>query len=66
MSDIVTQNTTLLSVREAAKLTRIGVNRLYRLIKERDDLPVVRLGRTIRIPSHRIQDLLDKLTQGGS
>lgn len=44
----------LLTVREAAALLRISRNSTYELIA-RNELPSVRLGRTIRVPRHALE-----------
>jgi excisionase family DNA binding protein len=47
----------VLTVREAAKLLRVGRNQLYQAV-ERGQLRAVRIGRSIRIPKQTLLDLL--------
>ena len=47
----------VLTVREAAAILRVGRNQLYQAV-ERGQLRAVRIGRSIRIPKHALQDLL--------
>jgi excisionase family DNA binding protein len=49
---------TMLTVREAAKLLRIGRNLAYDLVA-RGEIPSVRLGRLIRVPRAALQQLLE-------
>lgn len=48
----------VLTIEEAAKLLRIGRGAAYELAR-RGELPVVRLGRTLRVPRHRLDELLN-------
>jgi excisionase family DNA binding protein len=57
----------VLTVREAAKVLRVGRNQLYQAV-ERGQLRAVRIGRSIRIPKQALLDLLARnspLTGGG-
>ena len=47
----------VLKVREAAAILRVGRNQLYQAIA-RGEVPAVRIGRTIRIPTAALDDLL--------
>ncbi len=47
----------LLTIEEAAGLFRIGRTAAYDAAR-RGDLPVVRIGRTLRVPRHRLETLL--------
>jgi excisionase family DNA binding protein len=47
----------VLTVREAAKVLRVGRNQLYQAV-ERGQLRAIRIGRSIRIPKQALQDLL--------
>lgn len=59
MSDISTPaQSQVLTVEEAAAELRIGRTAAYDAVR-RGDLPVVRIGRTIRVPRHRLQALLN-------
>lgn len=54
----MTEPPAVYTVEEAADLLRIGRTAAYEAAR-RGDLPVVRIGRTIRIPRHRLAALLD-------
>ena len=47
----------VLTVREAAAILRVGRNQLYQAMG-RGEVGAVRIGRSIRIPKHALQDLL--------
>jgi excisionase family DNA binding protein len=47
----------VLTVREAAAILRVGRNQLYQAV-ERGQLRAVRIGRSIRIPTQALLDLL--------
>jgi excisionase family DNA binding protein len=47
----------VLKVREAAAILRVGRNQLYEAVA-RGELPAIRIGRTIRIPTTALRDLL--------
>jgi excisionase family DNA binding protein len=47
----------VLNVREAAGILRVGRNQLYEAVA-RGELPAIRIGRTIRIPTSALRDLL--------
>jgi excisionase family DNA binding protein len=49
----------ILTVREAAKLVRIGKNQMYELCRI-NDFPQVTIGRNIRIPKEALRHWLDK------
>ena len=49
----------LLTVDEAAALLRISSNSAYALVRQHR-LPHVRVGRTIRIPSARLREWIDR------
>jgi excisionase family DNA binding protein len=55
--DPLAQLPEVLKVREAAAILRVGRNQLYAAIA-RGELPAVRIGRTIRIPTAALTDLL--------
>lgn len=48
----------LLTVPEVAEVLRIGRNEAYEAVR-RGDIPSIRIGRSIRVPSHRLMALLD-------
>jgi excisionase family DNA binding protein len=52
------------SVREAALMTGIGRDRLYALVAARE-LPALRSGRTIRIPTAALSTWVDQAAQEG-
>jgi len=47
----------VLTVEEAAGVLRIGRTAAYDAAR-RGDLPVIRVGRTLRVPRHRLEQLL--------
>jgi excisionase family DNA binding protein len=47
----------VLTVEEAAKTLRIGRTAAYEAAR-RGDLPVIRLGRSIRVPRHALDQML--------
>jgi excisionase family DNA binding protein len=47
----------VLTVREAAAILRVGRNQLYQAVAS-GQLPAVRIGRSIRIPTQALLDLL--------
>ena len=47
----------VLTVEEAAKLLRIGRSAAYDAAR-RGDIPVIRVGRLLRVPRHRLEALL--------
>ena len=47
----------LLTVPEAAKVLRVGVSRAYEMA-QRGEIPVVRIGRRVRIPREELRPLL--------
>jgi excisionase family DNA binding protein len=48
----------VLTVEEAAKELRIGRSAAYAAVR-RGELPVIRVGRILRVPRHRLEALLD-------
>ena len=48
----------LLTVPETAKVLRISRNHAYQLVA-RDEIPSIRLGRLIRVPRARLEELFD-------
>lgn len=52
-----TNTPAVLTVEEAAKLLRIGRTAAYEAAR-RGELPVIRLGRTLRVPRHRLDAML--------
>mgnify|MGYP002779062243 FL=1 len=58
-------NPYLLTVRQAAERLQLGINRVYGLTKaERDPLPTVVVGRSIRIPVAALERWLEAQTRG--
>ena len=55
----------MLTVREAAKLLRIGRNLAYELVG-RGEIPSVRLGRLIRVPRAELEERLRANGSGGN
>lgn len=55
----------LMTVPEAAKLLRIGRNHAYELVAT-GEIPAIRLGRTIRVPRHALEQWLEARAWGGS
>ena len=49
----------VLTVAEAAALLRVSVKSIYKAVKN-GKLPVVRIGRTIRIPVHALKQTLER------
>lgn len=47
----------VLTVEEAADLLRIGRSAAYAAVKA-GDIPSIRVGRTLRVPRHRLEQLL--------
>ncbi|HZU60732.1 MAG TPA: helix-turn-helix domain-containing protein [Solirubrobacteraceae bacterium] len=54
----------LLRVEEAARLLRIGRSKLYQLLA-RGELPVVRIGRSVRIPRRALEEWIEAHTVSG-
>lgn len=48
----------VLTVKEAAEVLRCGRNQLYQAVAE-GRIPSVRIGRTIRVPRHALEELLN-------
>lgn len=58
-NDLTLQNAPdILTVPEAAKLLRVGISKLYELVRE-DDLPAIRTGRSIGIPRAAISKFIE-------
>lgn len=55
-----TQIPRLLRVREAAQMTGLERWRLYELIKRGKGPPVMRIGRTLRIPEHALAQWIEE------
>jgi excisionase family DNA binding protein len=55
----------VLTVEEAARVLRIGRSSVYRAIA-RGDLPSIRVGRTVRVPVHRLREILGEEGQGST
>lgn len=55
--------TELLRVEEAAKVLGIGRTKVYELMA-RQELPVVRIGRAVRIPRQSLSDWIESRTSG--
>lgn len=47
-----------LSVEEAGRVLGLSRNGAYRAVN-RGEIPVVRIGRKLRVPTHRLVELLD-------
>jgi putative molybdopterin biosynthesis protein len=62
--NVIELNVELLRVEEAADLLRIGRTKVYELIA-REELPVIRLGRSVRVPQRGLQDWIAARTTGG-
>ena len=52
----------LLTVPEAAAILRLCRTRVYELVRTHA-LPVVRIGKTIRIPKAALMDFIESMTQ---
>lgn len=50
----------LLDVQEAARMIGIGRSKLYELIRK-GDLPVVHIGRAVRVPTAALRVLVDQM-----
>jgi excisionase family DNA binding protein len=48
---------TVLTIEEAAELLRIGRTAAYSAARS-GDLPTIKIGRTLRVPKHRLEQLL--------
>jgi excisionase family DNA binding protein len=55
----------VLTVREAAAILRVGRNQLYQAVAS-GQLPAVRIGRSIRIPTQALLDLLGHQSPPGA
>lgn len=53
------------TVEEAAKALRIGRTAAYSAAKS-GDLPVVRIGRSLRVPAHKLAELLGETESNGT
>jgi len=47
----------VLTVEEAARFLRIGRSAAYAAVKA-GDLPVIKVGRSLRVPTHRLEQML--------
>jgi excisionase family DNA binding protein len=54
----------VLTVPQAAQLLRIGRTAAYEAVR-RGQIPAVRIGRSVRIPRHALERLLDVSSNGG-
>lgn len=54
----------VLTVEEAAKVLRIGRSAAYEAAR-RGELPVIRLGRSLRVPRHRLEQMLGLANENG-
>jgi excisionase family DNA binding protein len=59
--DVIELNVRLLRVEEASGILRIGRTKIYELMA-RGELPVVRMGRSVRIPLRGLQEWIDSQT----
>jgi excisionase family DNA binding protein len=55
---------TILTVVEVAKRLKISRGKAYGMAQQ-GQLPVVRLGRSVRIPAREFEDWLERRTEGG-
>jgi excisionase family DNA binding protein len=55
---------TVLTVEEAAAELRIGRSAAYEAIK-RGEIPAVKIGRSLRVPRHRLAAMLDPENDNG-
>lgn len=63
--EVIELETELLRVEEAARVLGIGRTKVYELIA-REELPVVRMGRAVRIPRRSLSDWIEMRTSGGT
>lgn len=61
---VIDLQTELMRVEEAADLLQIGRTKVYELMA-RHELPVVRIGRSVRIPRRGLQEWIVERTEGG-
>lgn len=54
----------VLTIEEAAKLLRIGRSAAYEAAR-RGEIPVIRLGRSLRVPRHRLEAMLGSINGDG-
>lgn len=59
-----TDNGELLRPNEVQRLLRVGRSKVYEMIA-RGELPVVRIGRAVRIPRHALDEWIAERTTGG-
>lgn len=57
------QEAMLLTVSQAAELTQLGRDTVYKLC-HREDFPAIRIGRSVRINKAGLQEWLDKNNGG--
>ena len=53
----------LLTTTEAAAALGIGRTKLYEILGQRDGIPVVRIGRSVRVPSAAVQEWVERQTE---
>lgn len=58
-------NKHLVSVIECSKITGIGRDRLYHLVRTDPTLPIIRIGSTVRINMPLMIEWIDKATREG-
>ena len=58
------EDSELLRTDDVQKLLRIGRSKLYEMIAH-GELPVVRIGRAVRIPRHELERWIAERTTGG-
>ncbi len=60
MSKVDTVGPLLVDIEQAGKMVRLGRSKLYQLIRE-GSIPVVHIGRAVRIPVEGLQRYVDRL-----
>lgn len=55
----------VLTVEEAARALRIGRTAAYDAVR-RGEIPAVKIGRSLRVPRHRLETLLDPENDDGA
>ncbi len=60
MSNVQTGEPLLVDVREAGRMVGLGRSKLYELIRD-GSIPVVHIGRAVRIPVEGLQRYVDRL-----
>ena len=56
-ADVVTSEVLLLTIPQVMKILRLGRTKIYQLI-DKEDFPVVRFGRAVRVPQASLQEWL--------